>query len=317
MDSTQAFERYSFYFDKDPFPKIPAALLNSAEISNYIRTIGMVCPFDEKQLNGITLSLRIGDTGLYWDGDKKKIRKDINIDKEFVLKSNTIAYVSIAEELRLPQYIIARFNLRVTNAYRGILLGTGPIVDPGFQGKLFIPLHNLTNNEYVFYPGEDFIEMEFTKLNHIDKWDLPANIPPNIPAVKDGEYVVWAPKSEPNANTADRPIDHYLRKANGGRSINSSLPSLKSDTKEAIDKAIKTSEKVDTSLSRINVGLLFSFGALLSAIIAIVAIFRTDLKEIRDKHLEEKINNLELQHKQDSVSFKLLETKLKDKGVIK
>ncbi len=27
--------------------------------------------------------------------------------------------------------------------YKGLLLGTGPIVDPGFVGKLYIPLHKL------------------------------------------------------------------------------------------------------------------------------------------------------------------------------
>lgn len=31
--------------------------------------------------------------------------------------------------------MVLRFNLSVSNAYKGVLLGTGPIVDPGFEGS--------------------------------------------------------------------------------------------------------------------------------------------------------------------------------------
>lgn len=295
MTRDAAIERAKYFREFDPFfNDIDPALLNSAHVSNYIRTIGMVWPFEPDNLSGVTLSLTVGDLALYWDEEKKKIRKEIKVEKEFVLKSNTIVYVSIGEELRLPEYIIARFNLRVTNAYKGLLLGTGPIVDPRFEGKLFIPLHNLTNNDYIFYHGDTFIEMEFTKLSRVDKWKNP---PPNIPDTislkfTDGVYKVWKPKSD-KIKPEDRDIDYYLRKANSGGSINSSLPSLKQDTKEAIDKATKTSEKVETSLSRFNVGLLFSFAALLTAIVGIVNVFRGDIKEIKEKKFEERIEVLE------------------------
>ncbi len=61
--------------------------------------------------------------------------------------------------------MVLRFNLKVKHVYKGLLLGTGPIVDPGFKGKLHIPLHNLTSNDYEFKYKEELIQVEFTKLS--------------------------------------------------------------------------------------------------------------------------------------------------------
>ena len=74
------------------------------------------------------------------------------------------------EELMLPQYIAARFNLHISHVHKGILLGTGPLVDPGFFGNLLIPLHNLTDNNYKFDGGEGIIWVEFTKLSEHKFW---------------------------------------------------------------------------------------------------------------------------------------------------
>jgi hypothetical protein len=69
--------------------------------------------------------------------------------------------------------MVLRFNLQVQNVYKGLLLGTGPIVDPGFVGKLFIPLHNLTSNEYKIKSNAALIDIEFTKLSASEDWVLP------------------------------------------------------------------------------------------------------------------------------------------------
>lgn len=285
---------YLKHRDKDPFKKIAPALLNSADLDDYIKTIKMVTPYHVENLRGVTLRLTVGNRGVYWDEKHRKVEKEIDKDGYFVLKSNTIAYVQIAETIRLPAYIIARFNLRVTLAYRGILLGTGPIVDPGFYGQLNIPLHNLTNNEYVFAFNESLIEVEFTKLSPNRSWNNDKNV-----EARSGPYREWIPADK--VTLEDRGMDYYLNRAYLGKPIESSLPSLKDNTQEAIDKAAKLGEKVDTSLNRINIGLLFSFGALLGAIIAIVNVFRGDIKEFKDKKYDDKIRNLIEQHQKDSI----------------
>lgn len=64
----------------------------------------------------------------------------------------------------------ARFNLHIRYVHKGILLGTGPLVDPGFSGSLLIPLHNLTDNDYFVSGGDSIVWIEFTKLSSHHYW---------------------------------------------------------------------------------------------------------------------------------------------------
>ena len=296
MTRENVIAKYAQYRSFDPFPEIENALLNSADVFDYIETIGMVFPFDENQLKGVTLSLRIGDWAVYYNEKNEKVKKNIKEDKEFKLKSNSIAYVQIYEELHLPAYIIARFNLRVTNAYRGILLGTGPIVDPGFVGKLFIPLHNLTNNDYVFNYEEPLIEMEFTKLSGNSEWNKVIRDEEKIK--RKGKYKKWEPTFD-QIETDKRDLEYYLRRANQGLGIQSSLPPLANK----VDKSVKS---VKNHLRGYNIFLIFSFVGLLAVIAQMINIFRADIRDIRDiriQRLDERIITLQTQNRNDSLLF--------------
>ncbi len=81
----------------------------------------------------------------------------------FYMEPNSIVYVSTAESLNLPFYIAARFNLRVKWVYRGILLGTGPQVEPGFRGHLSCPLFNLTDQAVRIKLGDEFATIDFER----------------------------------------------------------------------------------------------------------------------------------------------------------
>ena len=67
--------------------------------------------------------------------------------------------------MRLPNYIAVQFNLRITHVHRGLLLGTGPLVDPGFHGKILIPLHNLTSEKYIIRADEGLINGVYEDLS--------------------------------------------------------------------------------------------------------------------------------------------------------
>jgi hypothetical protein len=82
------------------------------------------------------------------------------------MEPNSIVYVSTAESLNLPFYIVARFNLRVKWVYRGILLGTGPQVEPGFRGKLSCPLFNLTDRPVKINRGKEFATIDFERTTN-------------------------------------------------------------------------------------------------------------------------------------------------------
>jgi deoxycytidine triphosphate deaminase len=97
----------------------------------------------------------------------------------FEMPPNSIVFVSIAESLDLPYYVAARFNLRVDWVYKGVLLGTGPQVEPGFRGKLSCPLYNLTNQPQTIMLGSDFATIDFERTTDFVN-EAPATIHENL-----------------------------------------------------------------------------------------------------------------------------------------
>ena len=82
-------------------------------------------------------------------------------------------------------------------------------MDPGFVGKLSIPIHNFTNNDYYIGAGEGLVYFEFTKLS----WTNPRDTPPNIgwiPTAIDDQPPFPASKNK------RKNLDDYLAQATGG-----------------------------------------------------------------------------------------------------
>lgn len=156
--------------DKDPLPFIPPALLNSSDTHEYITRTGLLAPYDQAKLKSSSYEVQIGDEAIYWNDNGEKTHRTLEQGEEISLEPNSLIFFKTKQKFRLPPYIAIRFNLRITNVHRGLLLGTGPLVDPGFEGHLLIPLHNFTTNTYRFRGGEDFIWVEFTKISPNTKW---------------------------------------------------------------------------------------------------------------------------------------------------
>jgi deoxycytidine triphosphate deaminase len=116
--------------------------------------------YDRQFLKPASYTLTVGENYIDSNGKQQRLSKS---GDSFIFKKNSIVYVSAAEEFDLPYYIIARFNLRVHWVYEGILLGTGPQVDPGFRGRLSCPLYNLTNLDITIKRGQPFATIDFEK----------------------------------------------------------------------------------------------------------------------------------------------------------
>ena len=158
----------------DYFDDIKPSLLNSDDIHRYATEGWLVTDYDKGRLLPAGYRLRFLGTLIRWklndDGEMERIEEEVTEDRPVTLYGNSISYLHMHEEFRMPQYIAARFNLRIRHVHQGLLLGTGPIVDPGFSGSLLVPLHNLTGNSYSFMGGDNFIHVEFTKLNPLARW---------------------------------------------------------------------------------------------------------------------------------------------------
>jgi deoxycytidine triphosphate deaminase len=210
-NDAEAETRFERYESCDPFPNILPALLNSADIFDYALATGMLAPFYPTRLKSASYEAALLGPLVYWDAKDQAQYLDLHTGDPFVLEKNSIAFVTVEPTFRIPDYIALRFNLRINLVHRGILLGTGPLVDPGFVGKLLIPLHNLTNNDYPLVGGDPLIWIEFTKLSPNSRWDK------LTPAATFGRYREF-PKDKRNLE-----IPHYLKEAADFKPIQSSI----------------------------------------------------------------------------------------------
>lgn len=153
-----------------------SGMLSSSHIAFYVDKYRIIENYDKSCLGPATYHMRIGGNILTWDkGQKKEFslgeKEDINqnIYKSIELKPNSLTFVTTIEKFSLPKDIICRFNLKSRWVHQGLLLGTGPIVDPQLHAFLLIPLHNFSSQPVTINYGEKLISVEFTKTLNPDK----------------------------------------------------------------------------------------------------------------------------------------------------
>ncbi|MDR3555644.1 MAG: hypothetical protein P4L55_12880 [Syntrophobacteraceae bacterium] len=253
----ESLSRYKQYKSMDPFPLIPPALLSSAQIQVYIAKVGLVFPYlpeiDPKKDDRVTsasFTMTIGPEVLFWDSEgAQQYLTELKTCDSITLRPNSITFLRPAERFNMPDYIAARFNLRIVHVHRGLLLGTGPLMDPGFTGYPMIPVHNLTENEYTVRVGDEFINVEFTKINI----DVKCQMTDTDNNVVNIEYMTNKGK------TCDFSFTRYIDKNVWQRKVKSSLST-------AIDKATEVTKQVEERLKR------FTLGGIIAISLTIVAL---------------------------------------------
>lgn len=241
LTEEEALRRYGTYKSRDPFSDIPAALLSSAHIQAYIAKTGMVFPYfpadnpEEERITSASLIMTIGPEVLYWEPrksvfsyeDRRRYYNNLEEGDAITLRQNSITFLRPAERFNLPDYIAARFNLRIKYVHRGLLLGTGPLIDPGFKGYPMIPVHNLTENEYEVHVGDKFINVEFTKISDINIEGK------GLEADYNFEYL------QNRGKAFDYTFTKYIDKNVPQKKVKSSLSSVIDEAKKVVEKQKK------------------------------------------------------------------------------
>ena len=206
--------------EPDPFPDIRPSLLSAEHIEYYVLRTGAISPFygnggRRSRLKKATYEGRIGERAYRYN--KEGSLEGLDFGDELKIEANSIVFVECDLDFRLPPYLALRFNLQIRHVHRGLLLGTGPLVDPGYWGKLCIPLHNLTDRDYSIQKNDGLIWVEFTKTTGHQK-----GRPPLDPPESKGGY--WD-------------IREFIEKAsNPRRGIGESMP-IRSSISGVIDRA--------------------------------------------------------------------------------
>lgn len=282
-NDSDAKARAEIYENFDPFPSVPRALLSSVEISDYARVTGMLYPFSDDHLKSASYEAHIGGDVISWDGVGRKQKRTVKRGDPLVLKANSIVFAEVEPTFRLPNYIAIRFNLRITHVHRGLLLGTGPLVDPGFYGKLLIPLHNLTSSDYEIDTNDALIWIEFTKTTF--------GVAPTETLASQHRNLLF--KGFPKNKRYIKP-EQYLRRANGGNPIRSSIPVSVAQSEASARKAEKSAARA-RNISVIAAvvaggGILFGliqigqqFGSMVQNAQSLIATVSTDAKSMSEK----------------------------------
>ena len=301
QNDKDAEDRYNIYKSKDPFPDIAPALLNSADFIDYVITTGMIYPFypEKAKLKPASYAVSFEGEYQYWDENNNVKSGYIENGDIFKFKKNTLTYITLEPYFRIPDYIALRFNFKISMVYKGLLLGTGPLVDPGFEGKLHIPIHNLTGWEYHIKGGEDLLYFEFTKLSPING---------KSENEKRKGVFVRLPKQKYKERKA---LKDYLYLANQGNPIVSSM-------QEVISIAEKTKKSIDTIYKIFSVALvtlLLTFGAILYQGLSLVKSTNVFIREEQARQLtienDFKKEIIALENRIDSLTV-IIEQNIKD-----
>lgn len=143
----------------DPWPNVQG-MLTSEHIRAYHEEVGrMIRPFDPDCLRPASYELTLGNSCVV-EGEPVVLTDD---DPLLTIPPNSIAYVAMQQVLLIPHYLVGRFDLAIEFIYKGLLLGTGPQIDPGFQGALSCPLHNISNDPIEIRLGQAFAKLDFAK----------------------------------------------------------------------------------------------------------------------------------------------------------
>ncbi|MFO7966260.1 MAG: hypothetical protein R6U44_01505 [Archaeoglobaceae archaeon] len=149
--------------------------LLSDEIEHYANKFNMIYPFNPNNLKPASYELTVGDE--YAKGGKIQKLYNETGKNEIKIEPFQVVVIKTHETINLPRFIIARWNIRVRWAYRGLLWVGGPQVDPGWVGNLSCPIYNLSNKDIILRLGDPIAIMDFVKTtpfkNDNEKYDRP------------------------------------------------------------------------------------------------------------------------------------------------
>jgi len=82
---------------------------------------------------------------------------------QLVIPANGLVYIATREKFNIPYYMVARYSLQVTQVYRGLLIENGLQIDPGYHGRIYVAVHNFTDQARSLLLGERFLSVDFSR----------------------------------------------------------------------------------------------------------------------------------------------------------
>lgn len=136
--------------------------LNDKDIEKYCKQYGMVQPYDKKRIKSASYDLSVGNE--YRFSSEKEIKR-LGTDGKIKIPPYSLCYLLTEESLNLPNDVCAFVFQRHGIVREGVLMYPQPPIDPGYKGKLYVLLHNLSNEDRYLKRGEHLASLVFLKLS--------------------------------------------------------------------------------------------------------------------------------------------------------
>lgn len=134
-------------------------VLPKQEIKKLIIEKNMIEEKDDNCCRPASYDLRVGNVLSY-----KGKKYDIQSEGKLVFEPHEVAYIESKEIFNIPPNIVARYDLRMDFQRQGLLLQAGLHLDPGFFGRVYSLLFNLSNDKIEIKYLQTFASMEFSHL---------------------------------------------------------------------------------------------------------------------------------------------------------
>lgn len=144
-------------------PNVNSSILSDKEINDYVSRDLLIQKdtFNSGSLEASSYDIRVGKKGII-GGEGI----EINLQKNQTLEIPPGAYAGIIsfEKMNFPRSICARLGSKRALSYDGVILLTGSIVDPGYQGHLLFGLYNASQKKVHIRYGRKICNIVFERL---------------------------------------------------------------------------------------------------------------------------------------------------------
>lgn len=142
----------------------------------------LVYPWEETRIKGSSYDLSLGNEYYLYDrkAKPKKIENMINElvgTQELVIPSREICIVITKEKVSIPKDIAARVSLMTDVILKGVVITEQPPIDPGYDGKIYILLHNLSNKDVHLKCEDPILTIEFYQLDKMSDKPYDGRLP--------------------------------------------------------------------------------------------------------------------------------------------
>lgn len=155
--------------------------------------------FDPGSLSTTSYDFRIGAKAIVGgSGNEIDLKKD-----RLVIEPGSYAGIISLEKVKLPNNVFAQIGSKRKFSYDGLILLTGSVIDPGYEGHLLFGLYNASTKKVVLPIRTKICNVIFTRLPKdvkpvsADPYLLDGNFPPDfLTKMANVEVLPWNKISE-------------------------------------------------------------------------------------------------------------------------